>query len=261
MERVRATTLARIAIAAAGLDRVRPFGRGRPATLAALEHIGYAQIDTISVVGRAHAHVLQVRNPDFHPGELDRLLEARSIFEYWAHAAAYLPMRDFRFALPRMRRLAAGGTHWAGSDARTKQAVLRRIRDEGPLGARDFEAPVGHRNGWWSWKPAKAALERLFHEGALMVVSRSGFEKRFDLTERVLPAGTDTREPDAAEQAAHLVASARRALGVFRPAHVTHLRRDPALRARVAEQLDADLAEGRLRQVRILDDAGRAPWY
>ena len=71
-------------------------------------------------------------------------------------------------------------------------AVLKRIRDEGPLLARDFETPKGHSQGWWNWKPAKRALEQLFMQGDLMIAGRDGFQKVYDLPERVLPPGTDT---------------------------------------------------------------------
>ncbi|MEE4383817.1 MAG: crosslink repair DNA glycosylase YcaQ family protein [Pseudomonadales bacterium] len=261
METVPARELARVAVAAAGLDRVRPFGSGSGAVRRTVEHLGYVQIDTISVVTRAHAHVLATRSPDFRERTLDRLLARRELFEYWAHAAAYLPMRDFRFALPRMRHLAAGGRHWANADPRTKREVLARIRAEGPLRARDFAAPAGHRGGWWSWKPAKAALERLFHEGALLVAGRDGFEKRFDLAERVLPPEVDLRVPTVEEQAAQRVEETRRSLGVFRPAQVTWLRRDPALRAAVRDALDAAVEDGRLRRVCPAGSPSATPWY
>jgi len=93
--------------------------------------------------------------------------------------------------------------------------VLRRIREEGPLAARDFEhlAPRG-QGPWWDWKPAKAALETLFWRGELMIRERRGFERVYDLTERVLPAGTDTREPSAAELGRFIVGRALAALGL-----------------------------------------------
>jgi uncharacterized protein YcaQ len=247
----------RIAVAAAGVHRAAPFGRGRPGAARALEHLGYVQIDTISVIRRAHEHVLLERVPNLSPEHPNELVRRGEAFEYWTHAAAYLPMSDFRHALPRMHRLRAGGRHWANADPRIKRAVLERVRTEGPLRARDFEAPPGHRGGWWSWKPAKAALERLFHEGELMIVAREGFEKSFDLTERVLPAGVDTRMPDPEEHALHLIRRARDALGVFQPRHVTHLRREAGLRVDVARLLAERVEAGELRTA----GAGRDRWY
>lgn len=256
-DELRRDLLRRIAVAAAGLHRAAPFGRGRPGAARALQHLGHVQIDTISVVRRAHEHVLLERVPKLAPEHPDELVRRGEAFEYWAHAAAYLPMSAFRHALPRMHRLRAGGRHWAKADPRVKRAVLERVRAEGPLRARDFEAPPGHRGGWWSWKPAKAALERLFHEGELMVVAREGFEKTFDLTERVLPDGVDTRMPDPDEHALHLIRRARNALGVFQPRHVTHLRREEGLRTRVARLLEERVEAGEL----WTSGRGRDRWY
>jgi uncharacterized protein YcaQ len=258
-QRVPRERLARIAVAAAGLHRRAPFGRGRPGARRALEHLGYAQIDTISVVRRAHEHVLRSRAPAVGPDHLNDLLRRREAFEYWAHAAAYLPMRDWRHCLPRMRRLQAGDRFWFERDPRTMDRVRDRIRAEGPLGTSDFEGAVTLRvPGWAGWKPAKAALERLFHEGELMVVARTGFEKIYDLTERVLPVDVDTRCPTIDEHAAHLVDRARSTLGVFAPKHVTHLRREPGLREAVRARLDALEAEGAVRRVAV---AAGGPWY
>lgn len=251
--------LARIAVAAAGLHRRSAFGRGRPGTLRALEHLGYAQIDTISVVRRAHEHVLHSRVAGVTTDPWDALLRRREAFEYWAHAAAYLPMRDYRFALPRMHRLRGGDRFWFPREPKAMRLVLDRIRAEGPLGIRDFEGTATiHHGAWASWKPAKVALERLFHEGELMVVGRRGFEKTYDLTERVLPAHVDTRAPEPGEHAAHLVERARLALGVFAPKHVTHLRREPGLREAVKQALADAVEDGRLTPVRV---APGSPWY
>lgn len=249
--------LVRVAVCATGLHRAAPFGRGRPGALAALRRLGYVQIDTISVVRRAHEHVLASRVPGFQPRHLDDLIRRREAFEYWAHAAAFLPMEDFRHALPRMQRLRDGGRHWVGQDARVMNEVLERIRVEGPLQSRDFDTPDGHRGGWWAWKPAKRALERLFHEGALMVVARDGFAKSWDLTERVLPADVDTRAPSLQEHADHLIERTRLALGVFLAPHVTYLRREEGLRPAVASGLDAAVEAGRLTRVRAAD----RHWY
>ncbi|MDN3693581.1 hypothetical protein QWZ06_15445 [Chryseobacterium tructae] len=48
-----------------GLIQTAPFGNGKDAALNALEHLGYIQIDTLSVVERAHHHTLWSRIPDF----------------------------------------------------------------------------------------------------------------------------------------------------------------------------------------------------
>ena len=69
-----------------------------------IEHLGYIQIDTISVVERSHNHILWSRMPRYKKPMLGELVEKdKTIFEYWSHAAAYLPMRDYRFSLIRKK--------------------------------------------------------------------------------------------------------------------------------------------------------------
>ena len=247
--KISADKLRRIALEHQGLLRRAPFGRGKAATQRAIEQIGYVQIDTISVVSRAHNHVLSSRVPGFQEAHLDALLSQGQIFEYWYHAAAYLPMRDYRFALPKMHAMASGQDRWIRSRDRTlMRDVLARIRSEGPLRARDFEADKNHPGGWWNWKPAKQALEQLFMQGDLMVVSREGFQKVYDLTERVLPSAIDTRTPDTRELAAHLLHNTLRSHGFTAARTVTHLRRGAELRQALKELLREAEASERLVQ-------------
>lgn len=253
--------LRRVAVRASGVTSRAPFGRARAGAARALEHLGYVQVDTISVIARAHDHILASRVPGYRSEHLQQLVARQQAFEYWAHAAAYLPISDFRHALPRMARFAARHRQLRAAERREMSRVQDRVRTEGPLRARDFEAPPGHKTGWWSWKPAKLALERLFHEGALMVSGREGFEKRFDLTERVLPASVDTRTPTLAEHAAWLVAGARRHLGVFTARHACYQRREPGLRKAVAGAITAACDRGEIVPLRPATWTGGRRWY
>lgn len=220
---------------AAGAGFHRATRRGPEAVAEIVDRIGYVQIDTISVVERAHHHILATRIPRYQTEWLERA----PVFEYWAHAAAYLPWRDFRYTLPRKERIKANGHDWFRADKVEAKRVLARIRSEGPLMARHFETSR-RPAGWWDWKPAKRALEYLFMAGDLMVV-RQGFQKVFDLTERVLPPGTDTRIPTPHEQAAWYVdraldawgLAARDEMAYLRKEHVAHI--DAVLRQREEE--------------------------
>lgn len=222
-----------------------------------IEHLGYLQIDTITVIERAHHHILFSRDEHFQPEYLHRLQSReRSVFEYWAHAMSYLPMNDYRYSLPRMKRMENPQNRWAKSQlelcGKYMAPVLERIRNEGPLGAKDFKQPRHTKNkGWWNWKPAKMALELLFWRGELMVSERVNFNKRYDLTERVLPSGLDLRFPPEAEVARYILKRARRALGLFNQEELfrflqPHAGRDsdlravgtPALRQVLADQLE-----------------------
>jgi uncharacterized protein YcaQ len=241
-----AAKLRRIALDRQGLLSANPFGRGKQAVLRAIEHLGYVQIDTISVVARAHHHVLWSRVANYQTVFIDRLVRERQIFEYWFHAASWLPMRDYRFALPRMQQLNGERNWFDGGDRRLMDEILRRIAAEGPMRARDFADPAHRGNGWWEWKPAKRALEQLFMQGELMAARRDGFQKVYDLPQRVLPDWVDTRTPSLDEYAAYLVDTTLRAHGFATLQSMTYLRKGQALRMAVKELLEACNADGSL---------------
>jgi uncharacterized protein YcaQ len=231
---VTATTLRRIALQCQGLTGKRKLVSGSEGTLCTLEHLGYIQIDAISVVARAHHHTLWSRVGGYLDDHVNQLIKRHEAFEYWYHAASFLPMRDYQFALPRMRSFARGEHRWMLSrDKALIRRVLDRVREEGPLRVRDFENPSGRQRGWSSWKPAKRALEQLFMQGDLMCAGRDGFEKIYDLAERVLPSNAVTTEPSLDAIAAHLIKSVLRAHGFATPKSFTYGRRGTPLRAAV----------------------------
>ena len=220
-----------IALEHQGLTKVRPFGRGLAATQNALEHLGYIQIDSLAVVERAHHHTLWSRIPDYQPEYLRNLIQTRSVFEYWFHAAAFLPMRDFRFVLH--QKLAVKreeAAYCPKADPKHMRLVRERIQLEGPLTSRDFESMKKGNSNWWNWKPTKRALERLFLQGDLMVTDRIGMEKVYDLTERVVPSGIDTREPSLHEFCEYLVNVSIRAHGFTTLKQLLHQRSGVKLR-------------------------------
>ncbi len=244
-----ADKLRRIALHEQGLLQRDVFGRGKQATLRAIQKIGYVQIDTISVVERAHHHVLWSRVANYRPEFLVRLVEERKVFEYWFHAAAWLPMSDYRFALPRMAEMNGDRSWFPQQDPALLKGILQRIEVEGPLRARDFEHRSRGSNGWWDWKPAKQALEQLFMQGELMVSGREGFQKIYDLPERVLPAEVDTRMPDRHEYAGYLIDTTLNAHGFASLRSMTYLRKGKALRESVREQVDARVERGELTSI------------
>jgi uncharacterized protein len=242
----------RVALAAQGLAAPARTARAGPATLqAALARLGAIQIDSINVVARSHELVLAARAGPHDRAAFDRVVyRRRAGFEYWGHAASFLPMASYRLCLPRMRRLTEATRGW-WVDVRQRNQhlygpVLDRIRAEGPLAAAAFREPDGPRRGsWWDWAPAKHVLEDLFDCGTLLVHDRVNFERRYDLAERVLPAGIDTSEPTAAEAAAELTLLAARHLGVGTAADLAdYYRLRPAVaRAALAEVVTAGLLQ------------------
>jgi uncharacterized protein YcaQ len=174
-------------------------------TLFAIEHLGYVQIDTICVVQRAHHHTLWARNPSYQPSFLDTLVKEKKVFEYWSHAAAFLPMNEYRYTLLRKQAFLTGvQKHWGERDNNLMKEVLKRIENEGPLMAKDFEHG-GHSTKEWTRKPAKRALEYLFMQGDLMISSRNNFHKVYDLTHRVLPNSVDITVPSIEEYSRFLI--------------------------------------------------------
>lgn len=217
-------------------------GTALSATLAAIQHISYIQIDTISVIQRAHHHTLWNRNPRYELSHLDQLLEQKQVFEYWSHAAAYLPMRDYRFSLFRKNAMAGGEqSHWYKRDDKMMQYVLHRITAEGPLMAKDFEYK-GKKLAVWGSKPAKQALEYLFMQGDLMVPRRQNFHKVYELTERTLPSDVDASCPSAAEHARFLIKRFLLANGVGQLSEMSYLLKQvkPILLKTAAEMVEND---------------------
>ncbi|RLE05068.1 MAG: hypothetical protein DRJ13_02680, partial [Bacteroidetes bacterium] len=224
-------------------------GRALSVTLSAIEHLGYIQIDTISAIQRAHHHTLWNRNPRYLISQLDELMVNRRIFEYWSHAAAYLPMQDFRYSLPRKQAISNGNeNHWYERDKQLMESVLRRIADEGPLMAKDFEHN-GEKRGEWSSKPAKRALENLFMQGELMVPYRHNFHKVYDLTEQVLPDDTDTSLPNPQEYVRFLITRYLRANGLGMASEISYLLKNT--RALVSDTLQEMVSNGELILIKV----------
>ncbi len=200
-------------------------GKTKKDLLKIIEAIGYVQIDTISIVERAHHHILWTRMPAYTKTMLDELLEIdKKIFEYWSHAAAFLPMKDYRFSYYRQDKYRKNHEAWAKKNRKIVKFVLDRIKAEGPLQSRDFEHDGKKSGGWWDWKPAKNALQHLFHEGILMIASRKGFQKVYDLTENVLPKEIDTTVPTDEEFHEHMVLSAINSYGFAAEKEIKYLR-------------------------------------
>ncbi len=218
--------------------------RGKAGALQAISQLGYVQIDSINVVERAHHHVLHSRVSDYQPQWLATLLAEKQIFEYWSHAAAYLPMADFRFSLYRKQQLAAGKKHWFAADHQEMREVRAKLRAEGPLKAGDFEKSQ-HKNGsWWDWQPAKQALEQLYMQGELMVVRRDNFQKVYDFTENVLPANIDCTVPTTLEYAEHLIAQFLQSHAFGTVTQISYLR--PEMKKPVQQQLLAMQEAGKV---------------
>ncbi|RKF18081.1 winged helix-turn-helix domain-containing protein [Alginatibacterium sediminis] len=245
----------KLALLAQGLPKQSSKSSPLSRTLSAFERLGYVQIDTISVVQRAHHHTLWSRNPSYQLEHLDQLVADKHVFEYWAHAAAYLPMRDFRYTLVRKAAIKSGEQkHWYSKDHKLMAEVLKRIEHEGPLMAKDFSGESYKSNGWGS-KPTKQALENLFIQGDLMITQRKNFHKVYDLSSRVLPSHVDTSMPSEQEYGHFLVLSYLNAHAFGNLSQITYQQR--SLKPLVVSALEQLSEEGKLSQLTINGD----PFY
>lgn len=237
--------LRRLALSQQGLALQKPFGANLSGTRRAIEHLGYVQIDTLSVVERAHHHVLWSRVPGYNPAHLNRLISKKQIFEYWYHAASYLPMRDYRFALPNMLSIRKGeNRYYTNVDKRLMKQALDRVRAEGALKVRDLDKGAKGNGQWWNTRPGRRAIEKLFMQGDLMVCERNGMEKVYDLTERCLPEGIDLSMPTLNEYAAYLFDNTLRAHGIFTWKQLLHLKTGKPLRDAMYEVLNQRIETG-----------------
>ena len=205
------------------VPQIKQNGNALNSTLSVIEHLGYIQIDTISAIQRAHHHTLWNRNPLYKNSHLDELMVNKNIFEYWSHAASYLPMKDYRFSLPRKSSIKKGNeNHWYTRNKQLMNFVRNRIESEGPLMAKDFDNS-GKFYGEWQTKPSKQALEYLFMQGELMVSCRKNFHKVYDLTERVLPKHINTSMPNMDEYARFLITRYLKANGIGQASEIVYL--------------------------------------
>jgi uncharacterized protein YcaQ len=164
------------------------FRRARADDVAAtIQRLGCVQLDSISTVGRAHRLTLGSRVGHYPEPAVSRLLKAGRIFEYWAHEACLVPIEDYPLFKRRMEHLRE--RHWWGRkhdhDPEVKERVLDALRAHGALPTRFFEGGGG--GGMWNWKPEKRILEDLFAAGEVVVGGRDGFQRLYDLPERVIP--------------------------------------------------------------------------
>jgi hypothetical protein len=250
VDRLPAALARRIALAAQGFADPRPVGAvdGRQLRRMAAR-LAVLQIDSVNVLSRAHYLPAFSRLGPYPRQALDDLAgRRRELFEYWAHEASLLPVRLH----PHLRwRMAAAEEHAWGSMVRIQRErpgyvseVLERVREAGPLKASDLAEPRPDRPGsMWNWHAGKVALEWLFYTGVITTRGRTaGFERVYDLTERVLPAAVlQTPTPEPVDAVRELVRTASRALGVAteRDLRDYFRLRPPAARAAIAELVDA----------------------
>jgi len=251
----------RLALAAQGFN-----GRSPPASIQArhvtqlIERLGVVQIDSVNALVRSHYLPLFSRLGNYPQTLLDQAAwsqgRQRKLFEYWGHEASLLPVNLYPLMRWRMRRAAQGEgiyqqlAKFGREQQPTVARVLQAVREQGALGAGSLSTREARAGPWWDWSAEKLALEWLFAAGELTVAGRRGFERLYDLPERVLPDAV-LNHPDLHEDHAQrgLLLHAATALGVGTEKDLRdYFRQDPLPSRKALAEL---VEEGALEIVRV----------
>ena len=206
-------------LAAQGLGSPPELPAEKGDVLGAIRRMGVLQIDSISVVARSPYLVLWSRLGAYDSTWLDELLAEGALFEYWSHAACFIPIEHYGLYQRRMIDGPEKVGAWISEHPEEVGRVMARVREGGPVRSAEFERTDGKAGGWWEWKPEKRALEYLYTAGELMISRRDpNFHRVYDLRERVLgralPGWEDGLAPTPEEVRRALALKAVRALGV-----------------------------------------------
>jgi hypothetical protein len=166
------------------------------------------QIDSVNVLARAHYVPAFARLGPYPISALDSLAYTkRELFEYWGHAACLMPISLYPIVRYRMHR----HTEWIQEYMRSERGdyrakVYAEVDERGPLAAAEVSVPGKRSGNWWGWGSGKAALEQLYDAGLVAIAGRRGFERLYDLTERVIPqAALDAPAPPREEAMTQLI--------------------------------------------------------
>lgn len=216
----------RLALAAQGFDGRSPPASVQPPRLNRLiERLGVLQIDSVNALVRSHYLPLFSRLGHYPRDLLDQAAwsqgRRRTLFEYWGHEASLLPMSMYPLMRWRMDRASRGEGIYQqlARFGHERQDVIRRVlvsvQEQGALGAGSLSTREEKAGPWWDWSAEKHALEWLFAAGEVTVAGRRGFERLYDLPERVFPASVlQQPQPDEAQAQRALLLHAAEALGV-----------------------------------------------
>lgn len=249
-EKISLAMARRIALAAQAFADPRPNGTPDRRHLArVLARTGLLQIDSVSAVVRAHYMPLYSRLGPYPLALLDNaaVTRKRKVFEYWAHEASFLPVETYPLMRWRMERAGRGEemynglAKWGRERTAYIEDIFREVVERGPIAASALEGQKGS-GGWWGWSDAKHAFEWLFWAGRITTASRRGFERLYDLPERVLPPAVLALPVPSPEDAhRELLRISARAHGVATAGDLRdYFRLSPAdIKGRIEELVDA----------------------
>ena len=216
MMRIGSAEARRLALASLGFGRVKPARAGVAHVRATAARLSAIQIDSVNVLARAHYVPTFSRYGPYPASALDDLAHGtRELFEYWGHAACFLPIDLY----PLMRwRMDNQVEAWAGVGRKQRaynEAVFKEVVERGPLAAGEISIGGRSKGPWWGWSDGKRAIEFLFRQGRVAIAGRRNFERLYDVPERVFPASVlAARAVAPAEAKKELIVRATRAMGI-----------------------------------------------
>ncbi len=243
MEEINQKQARRIALSAQGFGKRKTAGEpGWRQVRPVIGRMGLLQIDSVNVLLRSHYMPAYSRAGGYDRAMLDEKAfhpTRRRLFEYWAHEASLLPLEIQPLLRWRMAQAERGEGIYKGlaKFARERrdfvEAALRQIANEGPLTARALNNSGKRRGPWWGRSDGKIALEYLFWCGRVTTATRRGFERVYDLTERVIPAEILARPtPSEGEAQRALMLAAAKCHGIATETDLRDYYRLPAKAAR-----------------------------
>ena len=243
----------RIWLRAQRLDVREPFGAGPAATRLAVEHLGYVQIDTINVIERSHHHILYSPIPGYDRAHLHQAQSIdKAVVEYWTHALAYVPVRDYRYFINAMKRQRQSpGTWFKSVTEQDLRKVLALVHRNGALTIRDIDDDVlvEKDHAWASRKPSKRALQLAFHRGNVTVSARTGMLKTFELTARHFGWSKPPRAATEQQILNYLLDRALRTQGLVSLDSICHL--DAKRKTAIHRLIEARVRKGALVPVTV----------
>jgi uncharacterized protein YcaQ len=250
----------RLALAAQGFDKGHRDSKPHwPALARTLDRIHLLQLDSVNVLVRSHYLPLFSRHGNYAREALDQRAssgQSRAMFECWAHEASLVPLALHPLLRWRMLRARNGDGTYKEMDRFTREEkdFLRRTRDfvedHGPVRVRDIPDAGKAAGGWWGWSKGKLALETLFNHGLLTTAAREGFERIYDIPERVIPKSVlELNTPPERDAFHHLIVLSAQALGVATEVDLRDYFRLPVADARSA--IEDAVATGEIRPVQV----------